>query len=464
MQNKKKNLYTPVMCMLVFLAVVLANLAAGELPARIAQFDISAGGLYSVSRQTEEIAQALTDEVTLALISSNGFDEKLERLLQVYDGLSGKIRTKKVDPDADPTYLASYTSDRISDNSVLVIGPERTRLIRSSDFYPTEYDYATGYQSENFDGEGQLTAAIRYVSEDVLQRMYLLSGHGETTPEELVQDGLKNDGWETVSLSLTAAEAVPEDCDCLLINAPVSDLTRKEKEVLQQYLMDGGHLMLVTGGFASVHANLQEVLAGYGLGALDGIIVERDENRAIPSYYNFLLPTVHNTEITGPLFEENAMVLVPNAHAIVLSEEKRGTVETEKLLSTTEKSYLKAASASTYDFEEGDTEGPFVVAARASEQAGEKETRIVWFSSTQMLTADVDEMVNGSNLDLALNAFNYLNGADGGITIRPKALSAQTLRLSAAQARLWSVVYIGVLPVLLIVTGVIIIWRRKKRQ
>ena len=55
MQNKKKNLYTPVMCMLVFLAVVLANLAAGELPARIAQFDISAGGLYSVSARRKKL-------------------------------------------------------------------------------------------------------------------------------------------------------------------------------------------------------------------------------------------------------------------------------------------------------------------------------------------------------------------------------------------------------------------------
>lgn len=58
----------------------------------------------------------------------------------------------------------------------------------------------------------------------------------------------------------------------------------------------------------------------------------------------------------------------------------------------------------TYDKEEGDTDGPFDVAAATSKG----EAHMVWFASAQFATDNVNAMVSGANADLLVNAINWM--------------------------------------------------------
>ena len=103
----------------------------------------------------------LNEQVELYLIAPQGKeDEKLTRLLEKYESTGSNIKVEYVDPILSPTFVQNYTSDKVSDNSIIAVGTERYKVIRNSDLYPSNYDYNTGKVTNGFDGEGQITSAI----------------------------------------------------------------------------------------------------------------------------------------------------------------------------------------------------------------------------------------------------------------------------------------------------------------
>ena len=94
--------------------------------------------------------------------------------------------------------------------------------------------YSTGSVSRSFDGEGQITSAIDYVTTETLPQVYLLSGHGEAALSDAFYGQLERANYETVSdFSLLNVDAVPEDCSALIINAPTSDISDEELSLLR---------------------------------------------------------------------------------------------------------------------------------------------------------------------------------------------------------------------------------------
>ena len=459
-----KSIYTLAMCVCTIAITVLLNLVAGQMPSRYMKYDTSSTEIYSLSQQTEEIVSELESPISLYLIAPQGQeDETLTRLLDRYDDLSEQITVASVDPVRSPDFVSQYTSNKVSDNSILVVSEARARVLRNSDLYPTSYNYDTGGISSYFDGEGQITGAIRYVTTKELSTLYTLTGHGENELSGQFQNALEKEGIQVKSLNLTGSGQVPEDSDCLLLNIPVSDLTNAEEKALSAYLQNGGSLLLLTGISAAELPNLELLLSGYGVKPEQGMILETNGNYCIPSYPNFLLPQLSSDEITDPLIQEDGLVLFPNAHGIEIMEDRRSTVEIKYLARTTEASYLKT-DTSTLSYEAGDLVGPLNVMVKISEAAVDDETRIVWIACGNVLTDEMDEMVGGNNTDLILNSLGWMIQQDAGISIRPKMTAAQPLRLTSAQAAGWGITFILVIPAVTVLAGVGICVKRRKRQ
>ncbi len=222
-------------------------------------------------------------------------------------------------------------------------------------------------------------------------------------------------------------------------------------------------MVLISGITSAQMPNLDRVLSAYGVAAAQGMIVESDSNGAIPSYPNFLLPQIRSHAITDPFLQENGLLLLPNAHAIVHLDEVRSTVSIEDLLVTSEASYLKTDTA-TLSYQEGDLTGPLSVGVAITEDTAQGETKLVWFSSSTLLAEDFDEMVGGNNTDLVLNAIGWMTEQDNGISIRPKATSSTSLRLTGAQAAGWAVLFVLVIPLIVLAVGIIFFVRRRRQQ
>ena len=130
-----------------------------------------------------------------------------------------------------PSALSEYEA---AENTIVVTGEEtgKTTQISFGDIIVSDmYSYYyTGTASEmEFDGEGQLTSAVNYVTGDVSKKIYRTAGHGEATLSATVSDLMDKNNYTLSELNLLMNPEIPEDCDLLLMYAPAKDLTEEEK-------------------------------------------------------------------------------------------------------------------------------------------------------------------------------------------------------------------------------------------
>ena len=296
--------YSVAAAAIVIAIIVAANALVRALPAQWTQFDTTSSQLFSISDQTESIVGSLETPVTIHWIVQSGQeDATLETLLERYQALSENLTVEKVDPVVSPTFLEQYDVGSVYNNSLIVESEARYRYVDYYDIYEYDYTnyYTTGSVDMNFAGEGAITSAVSYVVNDDLPKVYTLTGHGEGSLSSDFQSAAEQDNVEFEELSLLSAETVPEDADCVLILAPQSDISDVELTALQAYLDGGGRLLLITDPpqEGAELTNLETLMAGYGVHAVDGIVVEEDQ-----ANYAMGLPYTVTREVSTVTDEE----------------------------------------------------------------------------------------------------------------------------------------------------------------
>lgn len=462
--------YSVAAAVLVLAIAVVANMLVNALPAAWTQHDITQNGYFSISDQTEQVLEGLQEDVTIYwVVRDGGEDTTLGLLLEKYEGYSDHIKVVKKDPDLYPTFVQQYT-DEVEDNSLIVESEKRNTYVSYYDVY--EYDYSSYYYTGTYDvsfaGESSLTSAIYYVTSGNLPKLYTLTGHGETDLSTTYTEAVEKENVTMSELSLLAEGGVPGDCDCLLILLPQSDLAAEELTLVQEYLKNGGNLLLITDPqeTAGSRPNLDALMADYGVSESEGIVVEGSS-----SYYAFqtpyyLLPDLMSHSITSPLMSDGYYILMPIAHGLTVAGELPETVEVSTLLQTSDGAFSKVDgySLSTYEKEDGDINGPFKLGVAVTDTIDDGlESKIIWFSSGGLVDDSSNEKVSGGNEDLFLNAVNWLCGQDSSISIRAKSLSYEYLTMDSGTAAGLSLLVVGLIPAACLVAGIVIVYRRKHR-
>lgn len=455
--------YSLAITVIVLAILVALNVLVSALPTNLTKLDISSSKLYSITSNTKVVVNALEEDVTIYWIVQSGEeDEVIENLLNKYDNLSDHIEVVKKNPDVYPTFAQEYTSEEVANNSLVVECGDRNRYIGYDDIYVSEANMATYSYDSSFDGEGAITSAIDYVTNEEQPQLYILEGHGEAELSETLQNQITKENIETTTFSLLNSDAVPEEADAVLIYAPTSDISIEEKEMLKTYTQNGGKLMVLAGPTESgTLENLYSLLADYGVEAEDGIVVESDrEHYAFQSPY-ILLPNMESHEVTDPLLEETNYVILPIAQGLNVDNADENAVTT--LLSTSETAFSKADGyqLETYEKEDGDVDGPFALAV--SVDCG-NEGEIIWFASSYLLDDEYNSYSSGANLDLGINAMSSLMGENEAVSIRSKSLNYNYLTIAESTSSLLKTLMIGVFPLVYLFIGIFVFLRRRGRH
>ena len=455
---------------IVIAIIVAANTLVGALPAQWTQFDTTASQLYSISDQTERVVESLETPVTIYWIVQSGQeDAAVETLLERYQALSERLTVEKVDPVVSPTFLESYDVSGVYNNSLIVASEARYRYVDYYDIYEYDYSsyYTTGSVSMNFAGEGAITSTVSYVVSDDLPKVYTLTGHGESSLSSDFENAAEQDNVEFEELNLLSAEMVPEDADCVLILSPQNDIADVELTTLEDYLAGGGRLLLITDPpqDGAARANLEALMALYGVRAADGIVVEGDQSNYAMGLPYYLLPDLGYHTITSPLREEGYYVLLPIAQGLTVDEALPEGVAVTELLTTSASAFSKAAgwSMTTYEREEGDIDGPFALAVAATKEIDEETaSQVVWVASSALVDDETSQRVAGGNQDFFLNCISWMCEREETVSIRAKSLSYEYLTMDSGAASRLSLLVTGVLPLGYFACG-ITIWVRRKR-
>ena len=457
---------------IVLVIVILINLLVNAIPSQFTQIDTSSHQLYTLSEQSENILVSLDKDVNIYwVVRSGSEDETLELLLNQYASKSDRIKLTKVDPDIEPALVQQYT-DTVEDNSLIVETDVRYTTVSYSDIYTTEYvvdsSSYNGYTTETrFNGESSITSAIDYVISENLPKVYTLTGHNEATLSTDFQKAVESQNIETEELSLLEAGEIPEDADAIIINNPQSDISEEERATLEEYLSNGGKLLLITSPLEddTTLTNLNAMMySGYGVSAEDGIVIEGDDSRYAWGTPYYILPGMNSHDTTSSISSNGYYLLLAIAQGLSVNESLPDGVTVSELLNTSDESFSKpdGYSMTTYEKEDGDISGPFALAVDI--ENSDTGAGIIWIGSSYIVDDSANQMVSGANEDFFLNCLNYLcDKDDSSLSIHAKSMSLDYLTLSSADANTYGIIFIAIIPAVFIAIGITVFIRRKHR-
>lgn len=279
-RSSKAGSYSFFLTAIVLAIIITVNFALSFLPDSYVQEDLTANQLYSISSQSKVLLSTLEEDITVYWVVASGEeDEYIEKLLHNYEDYTSKVSVAKKDPDLDPEFTNSYTDGEVYNNSVIVECGDKYRYISYEEMYEVSNEYYSIYSTaDEFSGESLITSAISYCITEELPVIHVLEGHGEEELTEDFQSALERDNLETESLSLLSGDSVPEEVECILINSPSTDISETEKDMLIEYLDNGGRLLIISGTVQEDElTNLNAVAEYYGISVLEGVVVEEDQ-------------------------------------------------------------------------------------------------------------------------------------------------------------------------------------------
>lgn len=463
----KNGSYSMTMTVVFIAVVIVINMIVGELPSKYTEIDVSGQKLYSIGDETKELLSELEKDVTIYQIAqSGGEDEVITSLLKKYEDESEHIKVEQKDPVVNPKFASEYTTDNLSANSLIVTCGDRSKVIDYNNMYESDIDYQTySYQTTGFDGEGQITSAIGYVTSENLPILYTLTGHGETELGSTMKEGIEKANMEIKSLNLVSEGSVPEDADCLFIGSPSTDISSDEKDAILEYLENGGKAMIFSDYNENKMENFDEILANYGLERTEGIVFEGDSQHYAMQMPYYILPDVGSAETVSGMSSDGYMVLAPFAQGIVRADDVRSTVVVNSLLSTSDQAYSKSnLSSGSLEKEDGDTDGPFDVGVSVTENVDEKETKLVYYSASSLLDSQVNQMVSGGNEKLVMESLKWMVDTEETVTVSipSKSLQVSSLMIPGYDASFWKICVMGVIPGFFLVAG-FVVWFKRRR-
>lgn len=456
----------------IFIAIIVVlNLVLQEVPSKYREIDLSTQKLYSIGDQTKKVLKKLDKDVEIYYIAQSGSESSdIQKLLEKYEEGSDHIKVEQKDPAVNPKFVSQYTSDGVSNNSVIVVCGDKNKVIDNNSLYETTVNYQT-YSSEvtGFDGEGQITSAINYVTSDSMPVMYTLEGHDEATMSDTLKDTIQKANIDIQSLNLLTMDSVPDDADILFIFAPAKDISEDEASKIISYLENGGKALIVSNYSSEEMPNFASVLENYGVKTAGGIVLEGDTNHYISQNPSYLLPNIESNDITSSLSSGSRYILMPLAQGIVKSDNYRDSLEITDILTTSDGSYSKVnvEDMQTMEKESDDIDGPFAVGVSITENLDdEKETQIVYYSSEALFNDQMNTMVSGANYELISASVNWMCESEedsNTISIASKSYDTSTLTIPAADASFWSIFVTAVVPVVILVIGGGI-WMKRRKQ
>ena len=462
---------------LVIAVVIVFNLIVGQIPEAYRNLDVSSTKIYDISDTTTELLDSLDSDVDMTVLAvKDSTDERITTFLSRYAALSDKIHMEWIDPVLHPSALTDYDT---TENTIVVSCEDtgKTTTVSFDDILVLDeysyYYYGTESYTE-FDGEGQLTGAVNYVTNDTDHTIYQTTGHGESSLSTTITDLMEKNSYTLSEVNLLMTTFVPDDCDLLLMDAPTTDLSADESEMLRSYLADGGKVMILFGDTSSAELpNLSEVLSEYGMEAADGYIA--DPTRCYQGNYYYIFPEL---SVSGDMADgiSSEMVLLTNAHGMNLVDPARDTISTTSFMSSSDQSYavteetqeqgsytlgavatekIENSDEDTEDTDGGDDE------AADSDSAETEESRLTVISAGSLIDQSItDAFPQLENTKLFMNAVTANFEGVQNLSIEAKSLGTEYNTMQHVGLLSFLVIF-GIPAVILI--GGFVVWFRRRR-
>lgn len=464
--NISMGAYSSITVVIGIVLAVVVNLIAAKVPTKYTSFDVTSNKLYTITDQTKEMLAGLQEDINLYVISAeSSVDTNLQQTLNCYESESEHVKVSYVDPLVNPKFASQYTTGNLTQNSIIVESDKRYKVISYNDLYETEIDYTTYSQSiTGYDAEGQITSAISYCTSDDMPKIYMIAGHNEYTLDSGFTTAIEKENIEYETISLMDYDTIPEDAECIVIHAPETDFSADDADKVIAYLNNGGKALITTEYVGNSLPNFERIMENFGLSIQQGYVVDSHAG----NYYQtpiYLLPNVEYADETSGLTGSYTYVFAPYAQGIAVPESDTDDITYTKLLTGSDSSIVKTnvQSTSTFEKEEGDLDGPVCIGVKAEKTLDSGSATLYLFSCAQLFTDNADSAVSGNNKVLFSNIMSTVANHEVSVSIPVKSYDVENLTASSSDMYLFETIVVVLVPLALIICGLVIWLKRRKK-
>lgn len=441
----RKGSYSTVIMVVIIAIVIAANVMFSKLPTAARNIDVSSNDLYSIGDTTHSVLDGLKNDVEIVVIKDKeSTDKRISTLLAKYADYSDHIKVTYKDPVLYPSVLTTYDTE---ENNIVIKcdATDKTTKVAFSDIIVTSTSYYGSTYETSFDGEGQLTKAIDYVSNENNKLIYTISGHGESDLGKNISKLISKSNFNVKSVNLLVDNGIPDDCDMLICNQPTKDLADDELKLLREYMENGGKMTVVLADTTTETPNFDALMADYGISKVNGYIADTERYYGQNVYQIF--PNYSSGDITGKFGSEEYTLLFGS---LGLKVEKTDGVTVDEFLTTSNKG---AAVVGENDY----TEGKYTLAAAATKD----ESRFTVFGSASIID-DKFTSYYTNLMDLQVFMNSITANFDDVSNISIDSISLQTTYNTIANGSGIGAIFIGIIPVALLILGFLRWFGRRK--
>jgi len=450
-RQTKYAAYAAVYALVVLTAVVIANFLADRYNK---SYDATANKRYSLSDQTAKIVKDLKQPATITYFDQGTRFQHAKDLLNEYANLSPKIHVNYVDPDKNPQE-AREAGIKEYGTALVQIGDRKE-------------------EAKSMTEEG-ITGAIIRDLKNTTRTVCFVQGSGEHQIDDSDRSGysrfkdlLGKENYQAKSIDLLQKAEVPNDCTVLVVAGPTRDYQQPEVDAIKTYVENGGRALLMLDpplkiGRSGIADNdvLTNLLQSWGVTPDKDLILDLNPIGQLAGLgpQVALVTSYESQPIVGGL--KGTATGFPLSRSIDVKNGDKTSVQKLFDSSSTSLATTKLDSPSVDPNDPKNRKGPMTIAAAGTYNTGKQDSQgrfVVVGSSSWAANSFIN--FNG-NSDLALNAVDWLSSDEDLISIRPKEREDRRVTMTRAQLSLVRTTSQFLLPLIVVVAGVSVWWKRR---
>ncbi|QNJ99721.1 GldG family protein [Dyella telluris] len=436
------------------LALLLAAGAIGYLTTRHDHVsDWTFGGRASLSAESRAVLATLHGPVDIVSYANPQSDLRhtVAGFVERYQRAKPDLTLRFVDPQQDPAAMRELG---ITVDGALIL------------------HYQGREQRLDELSERSLTNALEKLARGGERIVAFVSGDGERRPDEkgnadlgMFMAQMEGRGMRAVPLNFAQVTAVPQHTDLVVLASPELALPDGAVKALSDYVANGGNLLWLSEP-TNDDLHLQPLADTLGIRVLPGVLVDgQGAALGLKDPRMLALGDYPQHAITRGF---QLTTLFPQVSALALAA--RTDWKVAPFLRSSAQSWTEfkpidntQSSSIAYDASAGELKGPLdfgFALSRLSPSPDKAEQRVVVIGDGDFLSNTF--LGNGGNRALGERIFDWLLGDDALVNLPPRGAPDRVLQITQAQLSVVTLGFLIVLPLLLLLIGGFIVWRRRR--
>lgn len=435
-----------------WLYAVLCVVIAVCLAALSARFgftaDWSAGARATITPQSQSLLEQLQGPLEVTSYARPGTLRARTRLLiERYRRFKHDVALKFIDPDLDP--IATQDAGVAADGELILAWKGRSQHVTQLD-------------------EQSFSDALVRLARGGSKLVAFITGDGERNANgrnaadlgDLVQR-LSRRGVRALPLNLAEAAEVPRNANLVVLASPQAALLPSSVQKLEDYVANGGNLLwLVEPGVDDL--GLAPLAQALGIKRLPGMLLDAQGASGLDDPRVLVATLYPSQSIT---YDFNVNTLFPRVAA--LATLSGAAWNTQPILQSSARSWNQTAAPdpaqAAFKPDSGELKGPLTFGyalSRLSPSPDRNQQRVVVIGDGDFLSNAY--LMDAGNVAFGERVFDWLLGDDALASV-PQAAPDAVLKPTRVQLGVLTFGYMVALPIILILIGVVISWRRRRR-